>query len=183
MKVPINRPYSEKIPNVPITPQSMMSDESILPFRQSATFNEPPALGYEGLRSMMKDLDDLGIDIPIHSNNHDDMNNQTNDSDLKRLPVGLVDYIVIVGTTDDQITCPVHENFISSIDNPQQPQSTSTTTDASISTPISPTILKASDCCIWDRFPKQDYHDNPLPNKIEWFISPTGHQTVCSTIR
>jgi hypothetical protein len=85
--------------------------------------------------------------------------------DSKRLPTGLVDYVVVVGQEDRTIVC--------SKVSPPRPASSSKLTSkdgigAISGSPknVSFTRSRPRQGVVWDRFPKQDYPDNPLPEKV-----------------
>ena len=42
---------------------------------------------------------------------------------------------------------------------------------------------KVMDVQIYDRFPKQDYPESPLPYKVEWFAFPEGSVNIWAAER
>jgi hypothetical protein len=69
----------------------------------------------------------------------------------ERMPVGLADYFVIVGPT----AAAVNADDTPPESGPWQ-------------------LRRTGDVSIWDRFPRNDYPDGPMPPKVEWFCFPDG---------
>ena len=77
-----------------------------------------------------------------------------------RMPVGLADYFVIVGPISAAVN----------------PESTDQKEDPFV-------LNQGGDVAIWDRFPRNDYPDGPMPPKVEWFCFPDGAIFQWSTDR
>lgn len=75
-----------------------------------------------------------------------------------RMPVGLADYFVIVGPTAASV----------GVDDLSQEGCV---------------LSNNGDVSIWDRFPRNDYPDGPMPPKVEWFCFPDGAVYQWSTNR
>lgn len=133
------------------------------------------------MKSAVEGIDQMSSIVTNDNNNTGYMNGSqyslepVNAVESKRLPTGLVDYIVIVGQQEKTILCPKYEikrasNSNSSKEAKPSPKalksSIQTTSSSPQSTPISPTITHATQSLVWDRFPRQDYPDNPLPDKV-----------------
>eukprot|EP01035_Chromulina_nebulosa_P017701 gene17701-23292_t len=115
------------------------------------------------------------FDILSTKSNDETLNSLSN----KRLPVGLVDYFILVGPIESCTRCPLHSSNTSTT----VMTNVYTNESMNLKSPLSPTMSNALECKIWDRFPKIDYTSNPLPNKIEWFVAPEGPQTMCCSER
>lgn len=76
-----------------------------------------------------------------------------------RMPVGLADYFVVVGPTAASIS------------------------DDGLSPTEPPALSDHGDVSIWDRFPRNDYPDGPMPPKVEWFCFPDGAMYLWSPER
>ena len=76
-------------------------------------------------------------------------NSSSNDKN-DRMPVGLADYFVVVGPTAASVS------------------------DDDLSATEPAVLSDHGDVSIWDRFPRNDYPDGPMPPKVEWFCFPDG---------
>lgn len=68
-----------------------------------------------------------------------------------RMPVGLADYFVVVGPTAASINPDDVNMDVGNL-----------------------SLTEKGDVSIWDRFPRNDYPDGPMPPKVEWFCFPDG---------
>lgn len=121
--------------------------------------------------------------LPVESEYHDNVMSIADcvrESEKKRLPCGLIDYVVIVGPAQNEVKCPVRFNE-SNLSPTSHHEDYSPYSQQA--TPVSPSLSQANNSCVWDRFPKSNYPDNPLPDRIEWFICPKGSTTLCSSSR
>eukprot|EP01041_Mallomonas_annulata_P003873 gene3873-7731_t len=77
--------------------------------------------------------------------------NMSGSSSNDRIPVGLIDYCLVIGPSSD------------------------------ITDHVSPYESRDYNVSLWDRYPTRDHMESPLPPKAEWFACPEGFRTISSS--